>query len=163
MKVALVPPLRAPLALAAVAVACLTGAALLWWAQGALATLAAARAERAGLETLLSAPPRTPPPLVARDETVATPAALARHLRLAGARDGVLIESVAAVGGQALPMIAIEIRASGPEKALLGFVGTIERGTPTVRFPAWRLEPDPAGGGIVRLRARAVAFAGTGA
>ena len=77
---------------------------------------------------------------------------MARIQRLAKA-GGLLVEETAAAAAPA-GVIALRLRVSGAEKAVVAFTDAFERDTPLVRLRSWRVEP-VAGG--VRLTGEAVA------
>lgn len=116
------------------------------WAHGAVGQLEARRDERAALGLELATLRGRPAPLPDPQR-----AELARRVRMAAAQGGVLIERLAASPD------GVTIAASGGEKALLGFVNGLERGSPGIRFAAWRLGADP-GGAALRFEAEAVAW-----
>lgn len=118
----------------------------------ALGGLAAARAERARLAAL-AARPASPPPLLASGLGlhVADPAAgrAAIMLRIRGLAQsgGVLVEEMSAAQAPA-GVVALRIRLSGAEKAVIALVDATERGKPLMRLRNWRVEPIPEGGGV---------------
>lgn len=120
------------------------------WTGTALGDLARARAARNAAVAALAAPDETPPPV--RPELafpVATAAATARQRVERLARGGgVLVEAVAPISSRP-PLLALSLRVSGPEKAVLALADAIERERPLLRFRNWRI--DPAEGGGVRL------------
>jgi hypothetical protein len=79
-------------------------------------------------------------------------AMMARLQRLAKA-GGVLVEETSALEAPA-GLVALRVRASGAEKAVLALADAFEREQPLMRFRHWSIEP-VAGG--VRLAAEAVA------
>lgn len=114
-----------------------------------LGQLEAARTER----ERLTRPPPEPAPLVASG-LMSDAAAVAARIRASAKQGGVLVEEIAErKGGGAL--VALRLRLSGPEKAVVALADSIERDAPLVRLKAWRLLPLPDGG--VRLVAEAVA------
>jgi len=135
-------------------------AALLAPATGtALGDLAAARAEHARL-VAEAARPAAPPPLLAPGLAmgVADPAAgrakIMLRTRALAQSGGVLVEEMSAAPAPA-GVVALRIRLSGAEKAVLSLTDTLERGKPLMRMRSWRLEPIPGGG--VRLIGEVVA------
>ncbi|WP_156679481.1 hypothetical protein [Sphingomonas profundi] len=130
-------------------------------ARTALADLAAARQETAGLAVEATSRPPAPVPLLPEAALIpaadsdAAAALLATRLRGEAARGGLLVERLAPLPGPA-PLVAARIVASGPEAAVLRFARAMEAGAPLIRFAGWRLEG--AGAGLVRLDARAVAL-----
>lgn len=133
-----------------------TGAGLLLaallapWTGTALGDLARARAARSGAAAALAVPVVTTPPVrpdLAFPEPGAVRVAQQRVERLARG-GGVLVEAIAPLDSQA-PLMALSLRVSGPEKAVLALADAIERERPLLRFRSWRVEP--AEGGGVRL------------
>jgi hypothetical protein len=124
-----------------------------------LGRLAIARAEHARL-LALGQLPADRAALVApglalgvRDTADARAAIMARVQGLAKA-GGVLVEESGAAQAAA-GLVVLRIRLSGPEKAVIALVDTLERGRPLMRLRSWRLEPLPGGG--VRLIGKVVA------
>ncbi|MEI9928423.1 MAG: hypothetical protein WDN44_12910 [Sphingomonas sp.] len=78
-------------------------------------------------------------------------AALDAGIRARARSGGVLVEEIAALPSDG-PVIAVRVRLSGAEKAVLALVDGVERGTPLIRLRAWRLSPTADGG--VRLTAK---------
>lgn len=125
---------------------------------GAIGGLAEARAERARLEAALAAPVERSPlvaPGLAIDGGQADAArTLATRVRALAGSGGVLVEDarpLASAGGLAV----LGIRLSGPEKAVLALVDSLEREAPLVRLRRWRIAALAEGG--VRLDGEAVA------
>lgn len=124
----------------------------------ALGTLAAARGEHALLAAQAARPDaelavvEPGSALEAADAAGARAAIMARIQRLAKA-GGLLVEETAAAAAPA-GVIALRLRVSGAEKAVVAFTDAFERDTPLVRLRSWRVEP-VAGG--VRLTGEAVA------
>lgn len=120
------------------------------WTGAALGGLAKARAARAALVETGEAP--VGKAAILRDE-LAFPrrdpvaAVRARIERLARG-GGVLIEAIGP-GAVPAPLVSIDLRISGPEKAVLALADTIERERPLLRFRAWRIASVEGGG--VRL------------
>ncbi|UZK67475.1 hypothetical protein [Sphingomonas sp. M1-B02] len=123
-----------------------------------LGTLAKVRAARAAVAQAGAGPAATGAivapgfALRARDPAAARALIVARIERLARA-GGVLVEEKSAVGS-AEGLVALRLRVSGAEKAVLAFADAFERERPLVRLRNWRLEP-VAGG--VRLTGDALA------
>ncbi|WP_230769274.1 hypothetical protein [Sphingomonas sp. Leaf4] len=124
----------------------------------ALADLDRARGWRDTMRAAATAPP--PPP-------VAVPAAafpandaadarrrLAARVQAAARSGGVLVEAIGSDGPRPPALATLTLRASGPEKAMLAFVDTLERGERPVRLHRWQLTPVPGG---IRLIGRVVA------
>jgi hypothetical protein len=132
---------------------------LLWPQTGkALGELAAARGARADL-VRAAAMPAKPTPIVrdglrlaAGDAAAGRAAMMARVQRLAKA-GGVLVEETS---GLEAPdgLVALRIRLSGAEKAIVALADAFERERPLMRFRSWKLEPVNGG---VRLTGEAVA------
>ncbi|MFZ3484716.1 hypothetical protein [Sphingomonas sp. 3-13AW] len=120
--------------------------------------LADARATRDRLATALQAP--APSPVVAPELALAAPdraaatRRLAGQLRAAATAGGLLIETIAPADSTAPGLVALDLRVSGPEKAVLAFADRTERARPLARFARWRVEAGE--GGSVRLDARLV-------
>jgi len=124
----------------------------------ALDDLAAARAQRAQMAQAAALPEHQAPILAkdnalgAMDAAAGRAAMMARVQRLAKA-GGVLVEETSSANAPE-GLVALRLRASGAEKALLAFADACERERPLMRFRSWKLEP-VAGG--VRLTAEVVA------
>jgi hypothetical protein len=124
----------------------------------ALAELAAARAARAQLAHAVTQSERLPPiagpgvALAAPDGAAGRAAMMARLQRFAKA-GGVLVEETNAVDAPD-GLVALRVRVSGAEKAVLALADAFEREQPLMRFRSWSIVP-VAGG--VRLSAEAVA------
>ena len=119
----------------------------------AIGTLAAARAERARLAALAAEPAAEPviaaPGLgLGADDPAAGRAAIMARVQGLAKAGGVLVEETSAASAPAA-LVALRIRVSGAEKAVIAFVDTLERGRPLMRLRSWRIEPIPGGG--VRL------------
>ncbi|MFZ5746579.1 MAG: hypothetical protein ACOY45_02850 [Pseudomonadota bacterium] len=120
----------------------------------ALGMLARARAAHAALAAAHAALARPPVPLVAADAAIpATDDRAAREWAAARIREqaragGVLAEEVAPLRAPD-GLVAVRLRLSGPEKAVVAMADALERGAPLMRLREWRIEP--AGGGAVRL------------
>lgn len=119
----------------------------------ALGKLAAARSEHARLAAE-AARPAAPPPLLAPGLALgaADPAAgrakIMLRARALAQSGGVLVEEMSAAQAPA-GVVALRIRVSGAEKAVVAFADVLERGRPLMRMRSWRIEPLPGGG--VRL------------
>lgn len=124
----------------------------------ALGDLAEARAQHARILQAAALPKRQPPILAKGsaldvvDAAAGRAAMMARVQRLAKA-GGVLVEETSAVDAPE-GLVALRLRASGAEKAVLAFADAFERERPLMRFRSWTLEPIAGG---VRLTAEAVA------
>ncbi len=79
---------------------------------------------------------------------------LAARVRAAAVQGGVLVEAIGDDRDVPPALAALTLRASGPEKAVLAFVDTLERAGEPVRLRSWRLTPAPGG---IRIDARMVA------
>lgn len=124
----------------------------------ALGDLARARERRAQVARL-AATPQQPVMIVGKANTLDAPdaaagraAMMARIQRLAKA-GGVLVEETSAAEAPD-GLVALRVRASGAEKAVVALADAFEREQPLMRLRSWRVEP-VAGG--VRLTAEAVA------
>ncbi|MGN7999417.1 hypothetical protein [Sphingomonas sp. 22176] len=120
------------------------------WTGTALGRLAKARAARASAAAALAAPTSLSAllkPELAFAGTNAAAAIRARIERLAQG-GGVLVEAVAPIAAPP-PLVMVQLRVSGPEKAVLALADAIERERPLLRFRSWRVAP--AEGGGVRL------------
>ncbi|GAA0736499.1 hypothetical protein CA233_00480 [Sphingomonas sp. ABOLD] len=120
------------------------------WTGAALGRLAKARAARAAAAAAAAAPRSDAPvlkPELAFPRASAAAAIRARIERLAHG-GGVLVEAITPTTAPA-PLVMMEVRVSGPEKAVLAFADAIERERPLLRFRTWRVEA--AEGGGVRL------------
>ena len=133
----------------------LLAAALLAPATGtALGNLAAARAERAALTAQLAGPQGPPPPLLVSGLALGGDAAsLAANIRERARSGGVLVEAIANASGPDR-LVVLQLRLSGPEKAVLALADSLERDAPLVRLRGWRLAGIEGG---VRLTGEAVA------
>lgn len=124
-----------------------------------------ARFRRAKLEALNARPlpPRgdpVPPNVYFRaNDAAAAGAMLLAVVNGAAARTQVTIERTALL--PATPprplMLTADIAVTGPEVALVTFIGEIERGDPLIRLDRWRLISPDVPGGPTRLEARAMA------
>jgi hypothetical protein len=124
----------------------------------ALGELTAARAARSQLASAAAMPDRAPA-LAVRGLALAAPDAaagraimMARLQRLAKA-GGVLVEETNAIETPE-GLVALRVRVSGAEKAVLALADAFEREAPLMRFRYWSIVP-VAGG--VRLSGEAVA------
>lgn len=124
----------------------------------ALGDLAKARARHARVAPATTLPERQAPILAkgsaldAVDAAAGRAAMMARVQRLAKA-GGVLVEETSAAEAPE-GLVALRVRASGAEKAVLALADAFERERPLMRFRSWTLEPIAGG---VRLTAEAVA------
>jgi hypothetical protein len=128
----------------------LVAALLAPWTGAALGRLAKARAARAAVAAATGAPSSNDPvlkPELAFPRTDAATAIRARIERLAHG-GGVLVEAIAPMAAPS-PLVMLEVRVSGPEKAVLAFADAMERERPLLRFRNWRVEAVEGGG--VRL------------
>lgn len=137
----------------------LVGLLALWPpTSAALGDLAAARAKQARLEQAAALPERRAPILAkgaalgAADTAAGRAAMMARVQRLAKT-GGVLVEETSAADAPE-GLVALRVRASGAEKAVLALADAFERERPLMRFRSWTLKPIAGG---VRLTAEAVA------
>lgn len=121
-------------------------------ALGALGELWSARQTRAHLTASLAAPPAPVRPLVAPGLAIAAAdrasaaRSLAGRIRTSAASAGVLVETLSPVPSQP-GIVMLNVRLSGPEKAVIAMIDGIERGTPLTRFRSWRASA-LAGGGV---------------
>jgi len=124
----------------------------------ALDDLAAARAQRAQMAQAAALPEHQAPILAkdnalgAMDAAAGRAAMMARVQRLAKA-GGVLVEETS-VAPAPDGLVALRVRVSGAEKAVVALADAFERERPLMRLRSWRVEP-VAGG--VRLTGEAVA------
>lgn len=126
----------------------------------ALGELARARGAVDVARVAANAPAARPVPLTVAglrapggNEAAAARALVERVRRLA-AEGGVLVEQAARVpAGEGL--VKLQLRLSGPDKAVIALADRIEREAPLTRFAAWRVAALPGGG--VRLEGEAVA------
>ena len=131
----------------------------------ALAGLDDARERSARLDALLHRPSPPPAPAIpsayyfqAMSHPAATALAAARIRAAAGNAGLPFLGLRAGTQVAAIPnLVRVGIAAEGPEPAVLGFVGDLERGTPAVRLRAWRILRPESGAPRVRLEATAVA------
>jgi hypothetical protein len=111
----------------------------------ALGNLTAARAGHAKLAELAARPAAAPPLLApglglrAADPAGARAAILLRVRGLAQS-GGVLVEE-ASIAPAPDGVVALRIRLSGPEKAVIALTDALERGKPLMRLRTWRIEP----------------------
>lgn len=144
---------------AAVVAGLLLAAALSLPMAGALDRLADARETRDRYAAAVRTPERSAPvapelALAAPDRATAT-RQLAGQLRAAATADGLLVETIASANPGAPGLVALDLRLSGPEKAVLAFADRAERGRPIARFARWQVAAGE--GGSIRLDARLVA------
>lgn len=126
----------------------------------ALGKLARARTAAAAAQATVRMPTRAAVPLTAEglrapggNEAAAAAALTARVRRLA-AEGGVLVEQAArAPGGKGL--VRVQLRLSGPDKAVVALTDRVEREAPLLRFATWRASALPGGG--LRVEGEAVA------
>ncbi|WP_084580178.1 hypothetical protein [Sphingomonas azotifigens] len=119
------------------------------WTGAALGRLGAARAAREREAAVLAAPASaaamlTPGKAFAGPQVSAIQARIERLAR----GGGVLVEDLQPAKVPE-PLVAVRLRLSGPEKAVVALADTIERERPLLRFRSWRMVP--AEGGGVRL------------
>jgi hypothetical protein len=118
----------------------------------ALGELVAARAEHARLAALAASPAK-PPPLLAPGlglgvaDPAAGRAAIMTRVHALAQRGGVLVEEIAAAPAPA-GVVALRLRLSGAEKAVVALTDALEREKPLMRLRCWRIEPIPEGGGV---------------
>ena len=131
----------------------LVAAALLAFpALDAVEALWSARQTRADLAASLAAPPARVRPLVAPGLAIAAAdrasaaRSLAGRVRASAASAGVLVETLSPAPSQP-GIVMLNVRLSGPEKAVIAMIDGIERGTPLTRFRSWRATA-LAGGGV---------------
>ncbi|MFV1919506.1 hypothetical protein VPH46_08775 [Sphingomonas sp. MJ1 (PH-R8)] len=118
--------------------------------------LADARETRSRLAVALHAPPPPAPiapelALAAPDRATATRRA-AGQLRAAATAAGLLVEGITPAAAPPPGVVLLDLRLSGPEKAVLAFADRAERGRPLARFAGWRVEAGE--GGSIRLDAQ---------
>jgi hypothetical protein len=125
----------------------------------ALDRLADAREMRSRLTAALQAPPAPPTILpalaLAAPDRNAAARGIAAQLRAAAIAGGLLVETIAPADPGAPGLVALDLRLSGPEKAVVAFADRTERARPLARFATWRVEAGE--GGSIRLDARLVA------
>lgn len=139
----------------------LAAVALLAPATGtALGKLSRARATAVDARAAVSAPARAPVPLTAAGlrapggSEAAAAGAIAARVRKLAAEGGVLVEQAVRVpAGEGL--VKLQLKLSGPDKAVVAMTDRIEREAPLLRFAAWRASA-LAGGGL-RIEGEAVA------
>lgn len=139
----------------------LVAVALLAPATGtALGKLERARAAVAQAQAVARAPTRAAVPLTAAGlrapggNEAAAARAQANRVRRLAAEGGVLVEQAEqAPGGEGL--VKLQLRLSGPDKAVVALTDRIEREAPLLRFASWRASA-LAGGGL-RVEGEAVA------
>lgn len=139
----------------------LAAVALLAPATGiALGKLARARETVVEARIAARAPARAVVPLTAvalrapGGSEAAAAGALTARVRKLAAEGGVLVEQAARVpAGEGLAKL--QLRLSGPDKAVVALTDRIEREAPLLRFAAWRASALPGGG--LRIEGEAVA------
>jgi hypothetical protein len=120
-----------------------------------LATARAAHARMEGEKALPPvAPPIAPPLILAADDAAAARARIMARVQALARAGGVLVEETSGIEAPAR-LVALRIRVSGAEKAVLALADALERDRPLVRLRSWRIEPIQGGG--VRLVGEAVA------
>lgn len=134
-------------------------ALLAWPLASSLGRLGEARTARAEAGAHAALPDRAPSSLVSAglalsggDPGPAT-TALATRIRTLAANGGVLVEEMAPVAAPP-GLVALRLRLSGGEKAVVALADTLEREAPLVRLSNWRMEA-LAGSGV-RLQAQAI-------
>lgn len=138
----------------ALLLALLAIAAWVWLVDGPLARLDSARGERARLATLLSAPAPTVPALLPPGQAMAARSseeanAVLRARLVQQARDRqLLVERIAALPPRSAVGSRAAVVVSGNESAVLSYIGSIEGGSPPIRFARWRLAPTGTAGAI---------------
>jgi hypothetical protein len=115
--------------------------------------LTRARAENAVLAAEAARPAALPPLLapglaLGLADPAAGRAKIMLRVRALAQAGGVLVEEQSAAPAPA-GVVALRIRVSGAEKAVVAFCDALERGRPLMRMRSWRIEPIPGGG--VRL------------
>lgn len=136
----------------------LLAAALALPMAGALDRLADARETRDRYVTAIrnpSPPPVAPELALAAPDRASATRQLAGQLRAAATAGGLLVETIAPADPGAPGLVALDLRLSGPEKAVLAFADRAERGRPVTRFARWQVAAGE--GGSIRLDARLVA------
>lgn len=118
----------------------------------ALGELAEARAERAKLTAELAAPQSNAPLVVPGLALTGGEDSLIARVKDRARGGGVLVEEARVLNG-AGSLLALRLRISGPEKAVIALADSLEREAPLVRLRTWKLEAIPGG---VRLTAEAV-------
>lgn len=124
----------------------------------ALGKLAAVRADKARLTTVMATPDSRPPLLaqglaVGARDAVGSRAAIMQRVQQLAKAGGVLVEETSAARAPE-GIGALRIRVSGAEKAVISLADALERGRPFMRLRSWRIEPVPGG---VRLTGEVVA------
>ena len=126
----------------------------------AVTGLWAARQIRSDLQAWIAAPPARISAFVAPGLALEAPdratalRALATRIRGNAAAVGVLVETIAP-GAMQPGLATVQVRLSGPEKAVIALVDGIERGRPMIRFRYWRATALAEGG--VRIEGELVA------
>jgi len=116
----------------------------------AIGKLATARAEHARLSALAASPAVQPALLmpgleVNAADAAAVRAAMMNRVQTLAKTGGVLVEETSAAPA-ASGLVALRIRYSGAEKAVVALTDTLERSKPLMRLRRWRLDPVPGGG-----------------
>lgn len=126
----------------------------------ALGKLARARDAVAQARAVVTGPVRAQVPLTAAGLRVpggseaAAAGALAARVRKLAAEGGVLVEQAArAPAGEGV--VRLQLRLSGPDKAVVSLTDRLEREAPLLRLAAWRASALPGGG--LRIEGEAVA------
>ncbi len=109
---------------------------------------------RASAMAVLAAPIAVPAAAFPANDANDARRRLAARVHSAATQGGVLVEAIGSDPSQGSALAALTLRASGPEKAVLAFVDTLERAEQPVRLTAWQLTPVPGG---IRLVGRLVA------
>lgn len=139
----------------------LAAVALLAPATGtALGKLERARAAATEARVAANAPVRAAVPLTAAGlrapggNEAAAAAALTQRVRRLAADGGVLVEQATRIrGGEGL--VKLQLRLSGPDKAVVALTDRIEREAPLLRFSSWQVTALTGGG--LRIEGEAVA------
>lgn len=126
----------------------------------ALGELSRARTAADAARAAVNAPVRAAVPLTAAGlrapggNEVAAAGAIAARVRKLAADGGVLVEQAARVPADE-GLVKLQLRLSGPDKAVIALTDRIEREAPLLRFAVWRASA-LAGGGL-RIEGEAVA------
>lgn len=118
----------------------------------ALGNLAAARADRAKLAEALAAPASNAPLVAPGLALTGGDDGMIERVRERARGGGVLVEEAQVLGGNG-SLLAVRLRISGAEKAVIALADSLEREAPLVRLRNWKLVAIPGG---VRLTADAV-------
>lgn len=136
----------------------------------ALADLEDARFRVARLSALSQRPRTQPGPSVPAGMLFAAPSqdaaqvALTASISAAAQGAQLQLESVVGVPSQ-LPkekLVRTSLTTTGPEQAVLSFIGKVEQGRPAVRFEQWRIAVAEGQPGAIRFEGVAVAAWGNG-